>query len=591
MNGESDFRSTASTICQYILGFDAENPDAAPVKVTKRALREAIKEAYIAGQKEKLLQESGVDTELLFWQLMDSLPDNVYFKDLRSRFICINIAQARFLGLTDPNDAIGKSDFDFFDEEKALERFNGEQEIIRTGQGWSLQEEKDLEMDNEQACIISSKLPLKDPEGKTIGTFGISRDVTSRYLAEREVERQRNLMEAIIQILPCRVFVRDIEDRFILVNEAYRAAIAAPSRESIIGKRLSELQPTGRHGKIQEEDEIVKKEKRSILNKIDYDRDPDGEKRWLVTSKVPLEISDGVVEGIVGMTYDITEQKKAEEEARALSHELQEKNEQFEAELLVARQLQETLMSIGFDQQRVYRQQGASWNIDASYFYKPSHHLAGDFFDLIPISENRLGILVCDVMGHGVKAALVTMLLRGLVLELPKLLAEPSALLSNINKSLCSLAEDQEFPRFVTAVYMMIDLEKGTACVSNAGHTQPLWRTRDDSGAEHFAPCPSGRSGPALGLIENETYDEREFSFNDVTEILFYTDGIIEQTDAMGKPFGLEKLEEILLNNEPQTLTTQLRTLNSALRLTAGSSAFDDDICLVAAQLTPRENR
>jgi hypothetical protein len=65
--------------------------------------------------------------ELFFWQLMDSLPDNVYFKDTRSRFTCINRAQARFLGVNEPNDVIGKSDFDYFEAANAAERFKDEQ--------------------------------------------------------------------------------------------------------------------------------------------------------------------------------------------------------------------------------------------------------------------------------------------------------------------------------------------------------------------------------------------------------------------------------------------------------------------------------
>ena len=115
---------------------------------------------------------------------------------------------------------------------------------------------------------------------------------------------------------------------------------------------------------------------------------------------------------------DITEQKEAEQKAKAAGEELAKKNHQFEVELLVARQLQEQLMAIGFDSQPMYALSGKMWELEASYLYSPSH-LAGDFFYLIPISENRLGILVCDVMGHGIKAALVTMLIRGLMLETP----------------------------------------------------------------------------------------------------------------------------------------------------------------------------
>ncbi|EDY80519.1 Stage II sporulation protein E [Verrucomicrobiia bacterium DG1235] len=288
------------------------------------------------------------------------------------------------------------------------------------------------------------------------------------------------------------------------------------------------------------------------------------------------------------MTYDITEQKQAEEQARSLSEELRGKNAQFEAELLVARQLQETLMSMGFDRDRHFAKSGSNWEFEASYYYKPSHHLAGDFFDLIPISDTKLGVLVCDVMGNGVKAALVTMLLRGLISEFSSFLDQPAKVLDQLNKRLCSLAEDQEFPRFTTAAYLILDIETGMASVANAGHPGPLWKTRGEDGREKFEPCPSGERGPALGLVSDQEYFLHEFHCDETTEFLLYTDGIIGQKDAMGHEFGILKLEEILLNNRGNGLASQLKTIKLALKLTAGTDDFDDDICLVAVKMSPK---
>ncbi len=587
MSSGSDFESTAAPIRQRLMGAGSGPDDATPASIAEAALRQAVQDAYLAGQSERARRDSASGEEQYFWQLMDSLPDCVYFKDRDSRFIYVNRSQARFLGLNDPNEAIGKSDFDFFDADSAQARFEVEQQIMAEGQGTRLQEEVDLEVGNERSCILSSKLPLRDSRGQVVGTFGVSRDVSVRYRAEKEVERQRKLMQAIIEILPCRIFVRDADDRFILINEAYRAALGVESCDAVIGKRLSDFQGGERQARIYEEDQKIKQQLRPVLNKVEYDKSIFHWERWVVTSKVPLLGTDGAIEGIVGMTYDITEQKQAEEEAHRLKAELQEQHEQYEAELLVARHLQERLMSMGFDANGLFYLRGAAWTVSASYFYKPSHHLAGDFFEIIPISPDRIGVLVCDVMGHGVKAALVTMLLRGLLLDVPELLDQPEQVLAHMNNSLCALAEDQEFPRFTTAVYMMIDLAGGFARLACAGHPEPLWKTRNAAGRDCFLPCPAPESGPALGLIPGDSYLQNEFAFAGVTDLLFYTDGIIEQKDAMGREFGVEKLETILLNVEQETLSNKLLTINSALRLTAGSSNFDDDICLVALSLAP----
>ncbi|MBC2608170.1 SpoIIE family protein phosphatase [Pelagicoccus albus] len=567
-------------------GYDPAASEDQKVTISLEQLQAALQKAHQAGTENEKIAATAYNPEMFFWQLMDTLPDHVYFKDRRSRFTCVNRAQANFLGLEDPNDAIGMSDFEFFPEDFASLQFEDEQEIIRSGVGYSLHEEKHIRANENQRFLLSSKLPLRNREGEIDGTFGISRDITNRYLAEREVERQRNLLELIIQILPCRIFVRDMEDRFALVNQTYLDALKLKKAEDLLGRKLSDFTDEARVEQIHLEDKRVR-EGYPIIGKIVEDLGIFNEDSWIVTSKIPLRGREGEIEGIVGMTYDITEQKRAEEEARELSSKLMSKNLEFEAELLVARQLQETLMSMGFNKHRSYTKTGTAWEVEASYFYKPSHHLAGDFFDLVQISENKLGVLVCDVMGHGVKAALVTMLLRGLISELSPLLDQPAKVLGQINKRLCSLAEDQEFPRFTTAIYFTIDLENGSARIANAGHPSPLWKTRDTKGREIFEPCPAGEIGPALGLIPDYEYTRHEFSIEETTEFLLYTDGIIEQKDSEGTEFGIQKLEEILLNNAERSIATQFRTIESALSRSAGSKEFSDDICLVAVKTSP----
>lgn len=581
----SDYSKSADSVFHDVFGLDRSHPSPDKIQITEDQLKRAVKASYLSGTRSSILQGEGVNTQLLFWQLLDTLPDNVYFKDLQSRFISINRAQAKFLGLADPNDAIGKSDFDFFDQQSALDRFESEQEIIKTGQGWSLHEEKDLVAEDGQVCLVSSKLPLRDKTGAICGTFGISRDVTTRYRAEREVERQRNLLEAIINILPLRIFVRDRDHHYITANKAYQESLGLKSVEEIEGRSPSEFFEPDFWKVVRAEDERIMNSGDTILNKMEYDATNQNEKRWVVVSKVPLYGPERRIEGIVGITHDINEQKVAEEESRRLGALLSEKNEQFEAELLVARQLQEKLMSIGYDQEGVFRKTGPNWNVHSRYFYKPSHHLAGDFFDIVPISENRLGVLVCDVMGHGIKASLVTMLLRGLILEMPHALDFPGSVLEQLNKSLCTLAAGHEFPRFVTAVYMMLDLDNGFARIANAGHPKPLWETKADDGRAALEACPGATVGPALGLIEDETFEQAEFRFEQLTELLFYTDGIVEQKDAMGNEFGIQKLEQILLNRESKPLSDMLETVNTVLKLTAGSEEYDDDICLVALRI------
>jgi PAS domain S-box-containing protein len=126
--------------------------------------------------------------------LMDNLPDPIYFKDRLSRFLRNNRAHLKCFGLTDPEQAIGKTDFDFFGEEHARQAYEDEQEMIRTGQGLT-KEEKETWQDGRVTWALSTKMPLRNPRGEIVGTFGISRDITDRKRAEEALRKAKEAAE------------------------------------------------------------------------------------------------------------------------------------------------------------------------------------------------------------------------------------------------------------------------------------------------------------------------------------------------------------------------------------------------------------
>ena len=142
-----------------------------------------------------------------------------------------------------------------------------------------------------------------------------------------------------------------------------------------------------------------------------------GRQYWLLTTRVPLRNPEGRILGLVGISRDITRRKQAEEEAARYARLLREKNAQMEADLNLAREVQ-----VAFLPQRyptfprdVAPEQSA---LRFVHRYLPTGLLGGDFFDVRPLSETSVGVLICDVMGHGVRAALEMAILRALVEEL-----------------------------------------------------------------------------------------------------------------------------------------------------------------------------
>lgn len=144
----------------------------------------------------KRAEEALAQERYLLHALMDNVPDAIYFKDKESRFIRINGAIAQRFGLEYPSQAVGKTDFDFFTQEHARQSFRDEQEVMRTGQAIVNQEEKETWPDGRITWVSSTKLPLRDRQGKLIGTFGVSRDITQNKRIEEEFRRAKEAAES-----------------------------------------------------------------------------------------------------------------------------------------------------------------------------------------------------------------------------------------------------------------------------------------------------------------------------------------------------------------------------------------------------------
>lgn len=139
--------------------------------------------------EQKKMEEALLYEKNLLQNLMDNIPDHIYFKDNESRFIRINKAQAKLLGLNSPEEAVGKTDFDFFSPEFARIAYEDEQRIFRTGQAQISKVEKTVRPDGYTEWVTATKVPVRDAQGNIVGLVGISRDITELKHAEEKLEK------------------------------------------------------------------------------------------------------------------------------------------------------------------------------------------------------------------------------------------------------------------------------------------------------------------------------------------------------------------------------------------------------------------
>jgi len=166
------------------------------------AIERTLENKRIREEKERAEEEIRISREVLARErdllssLLDNIPDRIYFKDTESRFVRINKATSDMLGLSDPEQAVGKKDFDFFTEEYAKYSHQGEQELMRSGKAIVGLEAKETWPGRKDTWVSTTKVPLRGPEGDIIGLIGISRDITEQKMLEEQL-RQSQKMEAI----------------------------------------------------------------------------------------------------------------------------------------------------------------------------------------------------------------------------------------------------------------------------------------------------------------------------------------------------------------------------------------------------------
>lgn len=515
-----------------------------------------------------------MDSEILRI-LMDTIPDRIYFKDLQSRFVRNNTAHARSLGVESPDECVGKTDADFFATEHAERAYADEQRIIQSGEPLIGITERVTMLDGSHGWMSTTKMPWRDRSGKIIGTYGLTRDVTAAKDAETKLTEERNLLRKIVDHLPTRLYLKDVASRYVLNNKAHLEMLGAKEQADATGKTTLDFFPGERGQQALADDKLVLENGVPILNQEKSNFAGLGSIQWSLVTKVPLHDLSGQLIGLVGISHDITRRKLAEEE-------LQRRQAEMESDLRMARQVQEAF----FNRAHPVFPRGASAEkslLRFSHRYIPATTLGGDFFDILQLSDTKCGVLVCDVMGHGVRAGLLTGLVRGVVEEMRMRAADPLHVLREVNHSLMPIVEQTGQPVFATVFFGVIDTAKRTLTYGNAGHPPPLIRRAGNNAIARLGPADPE---PAAGLLADFDYSRQETEFLPGDLFLGYTDGILEAANPAGAMFGEERLSAFLARITAPDGAALSDALLQEIGVYSGRQVFEDDVCLVTIEAT-----
>ena len=300
----------------------------------------------------------------------------------------------------------------------------------------------------------------------------------------------------------------------------------------------------------------------------------EGTTMFVQASVAPNIDAEGDVVGMVWSLLDISDQKR-------IHHELVEHNAQLAEDLNLAKEFQLAFI------QREYPTfppgvEPAESAMELGHVYIPSGAVGGDFFEIFAVSMSRVGIFISDVMGHGVRSALIVATIRGLIEELGPFRYDPAAFLSHMNTDLSRVVNHPGQTMFATAFYMVLDITTGEVVYASAGHPLPvLLQNAQAAALEHDASIVD----PALGLFPSTEYHQQMAHMDPDDAIVFFTDGIVEAENADTDSFDTARLGESLCRHAARDVTGMLEALVGDVQAFSGRKRFDDDVCLVGMKL------
>jgi len=206
--------------------------------------------------------------------------------------------------------------------------------------------------------------------------------------------------------------------------------------------------------------------------------------------------------------------------------------------------------------------------------------VGGDFYDIIRLSKGRLGLVISDVSDKGLPAALYMTVARTLIRAMQGV-ESPARALERVNNL---MLVDSKNGLFVTAIYAILSLEKGTLTYANAGHNRPLLLRAHNDAIEQLE-----RGGMAMGVMEDIKYDEHVITIEPNDSLLFFTYVLTYATSPTEEMFGEERILETIAGVRGKDVCQLLETLDHAVSEFRQNAAAADDLTLLAIRRVTEE--
>lgn len=387
----------------------------------------------------------------------------------------------------------------------------------------------------------------------------------------------RFLLKNLMENMPDHIYFKDVDSRFIMVNKSFCEWTGLAS-EAVIGQTDHDLFALAHAQQAYEDEKRIMATGEPLVGVEEKETWPDGRITWVSTTKMPLRDADGKIIGTFGVSRDITDHKEAELRAAYFAEQVRRIKDSMEEDVRMAAELQKTFFPRNYPTfpHGVAEAQSC---VEFGHYYNASGMVSGDFCTIRRLSDTQAGIFLCDVMGHGVRAALGTALICAIVEELVPIATDPGAFLGRMNQLLLPMLRQEDMLLFASACYVVFDVSTGVLRMANAGHPVPLHFKAGEGSVDWLMDDPSLR-GCALAIIEDATYETIEKQLRPGDTVLMYTDGLYEVEQKDGEEFGEDRLLSASRRLTGLPLAALFPALTNEVCSSAEEGKLDDDVCL-----------
>lgn len=545
--------------------------------VIRCALERHLEQAALLREKEN------------YYGLFDHLVEGIFRTTPDGHYLLANVALARIYGYDSPVELmasikdIGRS---LYVNPARREEFI---RLMQTSDTITDFESQIYRKDGTVIWISENCRAVRDAQGKLLYYEGTVQDITEHQQTEMSLRNSESLYHSLVETMPQNVFRKDLQSRFTFANQQYCKHYKC-KLEDILGKTDFDFFPKELAEKYLRDNRRVMETGQTY--EIIEEHHPLGQEKTIVqVVKTPLYGADGSIIGLQGIFWDITAQKQAEEQIRRANaelarsrEELRTKNLLMEENLHMAREIQFAMLPQQYPvfPGAVPAEQSAFQFV---HRYQPAETVSGDFFNVSALSEDEAAVFICDVTGHGMRAALVTAMIRALVEELKPIARDPGVFLRKVNADLFTILKTTGSPMLTTAFYLVANWRTGVMRFANAGHPKPLLVRRSAGRIEPLVNA-SGKSQPALGLFEEPPYQTTEINLAPGDLMMLFTDGLYEVQGPNEELYSQERLIMDVKDRLSKPAGQLFDELLAAIGHFSVDHEFADNVCLVGMEYT-----